>query len=284
MSRRSPLRRVRTHADLLAASGGSPFVRWDLTDPLVAKGYAVSAGDGAQAVGPGSVAFARRTRARGVSLVLLGSAAGVTDLVSRPEVRAWAAGLDAARAVSAPRGADAAVPGALGAGDATQWEWMWTTRALPDVPGQERVQVLDESHREALLAFLGAHNPRTHGQPFARPGQLWVGVRDRRGALVAIGCSEPNPAGAPHLAGITVAPGLRGHGLGAAVTAYLTSEGVGRTGVCTLGMYADNDRARALYHRLGYSTEVVWSTRQLPDHGAAVDAPARSLVPGCPSS
>jgi ribosomal protein S18 acetylase RimI-like enzyme len=158
------------------------------------------------------------------------------------------------------------------------------------VPGQERVEVLDQSHRAALIAFLDAHNPRTHGQPFARPRQLWVGVRDRRGdgELVAIGCSEPNPAGTPHLAGITVDPALRGRGLGAAVTAYLTTEGVERTGVCTLGMYADNDRARALYHRLGYATAEVWSTRPLLGREAtaavATTAPAGAVVPECPSS
>ena len=32
-------------------------------------------------------------------------------------------------------------------------------------------------------------------------------------------------------------------------------------GACALGMFADNDVARRLYHRLGYTTGMEWTSR-----------------------
>jgi ribosomal protein S18 acetylase RimI-like enzyme len=143
-----------------------------------------------------------------------------------------------------------------------EWDWMWTRAAPPVVPGEEHVEVLDEAHRDAAEAFLAEHSPRTHGQPFARPGQRWVSVRDPdTGALVAVGGSEPSAAGTPTLAGIAVATDRRGEGWGAAVTARLTRLAVDEVGGCALGMYADNDVARRLYHRLGYTTGMEWTSR-----------------------
>ena len=88
---------------------------------------------------------------------------------------------------------------------------------------------LDPTARDEAEAFLTAHSPRTHGQPFARPGQRWVAVRDpRTGELVAVGGSEPSAAGTPTLAGIAVATDRRGEGWGAVVTAHLTRLAVAR--------------------------------------------------------
>ena len=105
--------------------------------------------------------------------------------------------------------------------------------------------------------------PRTHGQPFARPGQVWVGVRDADGALVACGGSEPSSAGTPTLAGIAVAGRLRRSGLGAAVSAHLTRRAVSEVGACALGMFADNAAARRVYERLGFVTGMEWRSRWL---------------------
>ena len=123
---------------------------------------------------------------------------------------------------------------------------MWTRDAPPAVAGEERVEVLGPGARDEAEAFLTEHSPRTHGQPFARPGQRWVAVRDpHTGALVAVGGSEPSAAGTPTLAGIAVETGRRGAGWGAAVTAHLTRLAVAEVGACALGMFADNDVARA---------------------------------------
>jgi len=53
----------------------------------------------------------------------------------------------------------------------------------------------------------------------------------------------------------------RGAGWGAAVTAHLTRLAVAEVGACALGMFADNDVARRLYHRLGYTTGMEWTSR-----------------------
>ena len=59
---------------------------------------------------------------------------------------------------------------------------------------------------------------------------------------------------------IVTRPDQRGHGLGAAVTAYLTDAGLRSGPVVTLGMYSDNEVARRLYHRLGYVTSHRWAS------------------------
>ena len=122
--------------------------------------------------------------------------------------------------------------------------------------------MLDPSARDEAEAFLAEHSPRTHGQPFARPGQRWVAVRDNRtAALIATGSSEPSAAGIPTLAGIATAADRRGAGWGAAITAHLTRIAVAEAGACALGMFADNDVARRLYSRLGYATGMEWTSR-----------------------
>lgn len=125
---------------------------------------------------------------------------------------------------------------------------------------ETRLQDLGPDWAEALISFLAQHNPRTDGEPYARPDQRWVGVVDGR-EVVACGCAEPNEGGILALAGITVRPDRRGEGLGAAVTAALTRPGVAADGAVTLGMYSDNDVARRIYHRLGYRTEVAFASR-----------------------
>ena len=111
---------------------------------------------------------------------------------------------------------------------------------------------LDEADLPEIRGLLDVANPRTDARPFELPDQQWVGARDESGRLVACGVREPNVAGWPALSGITVHPDERGTGLGLAVTAYLTREAVRERGVCTLGMYSDNDVARRVYHGLGY--------------------------------
>ena len=87
-------------------------------------------------------------------------------------------------------------------------------------------------------------------------------MRDpRRARSSPSGCSEPCAAGTPTLAGIAVAPTGAAQGWGAAVTAHLTRLAVDEVGACALGMFADNDVARRLYHRLGYTTGMEWTIR-----------------------
>ena len=80
--------------------------------------------------------------------------------------------------------------------------------------------------------------------------------------LLAVGGSEPCAAGTPTLAGIAVAEDQRGRGWGAAVDGPPRPRiAVAETGACALGMFADNDTARRVYQRLGFTTGMEWTSR-----------------------
>jgi ribosomal protein S18 acetylase RimI-like enzyme len=248
-------RRVTAYAELLELTGGDPYVRWGVPDPLAGEVLAV----------PGAVAVERRGRrhglvviptpgddpARGVDRMLAAIAGeghverlGLTSLSVPQE---WAPLLAARFELD-------------GGGD---WDWMWATTTPDRVPGEERLVELDDRADADELIELAAHSPRGEGEPGTGVSELWLGIRDDRGRLVAAGAMQRLPSGAPHLAGIVVATDLRGRGLGAAVTAGLTRAGLADSGVCTLGMYSDNDPARRVYLRLGYRTAWAWCSRRL---------------------
>ena len=243
-------------AELVDATGGHPVAMLDVGAGFVGPAYAVGSPT------DGAVAFHRRSDHGVPGSAALGTASGLSTLLDDPQVRDWVTG-GGNRHLSVPRGLMPVVAERLDLGSrGGEWDWLWTRDAPPVVPGEEHVVPLDATARDEAEVFLTAHSPRTHGQPFARPGQRWVAVRDPgTGALVAVGGSEPSAAGTPTLAGIAVATDRRGEGWGAVVTAHLTRLAVDETGACALGMFADNDVARRLYHRLGFTTGMEWTSR-----------------------
>lgn len=265
----SLLREV-TRVELLRSAGDDPWVRWALADPL-----------------PGSAVVHE-----GVAVVQrLGHRPGLWVLPLRPGLPPGQAPTDlaeeAGRVASALRAVRAAgLLDAWGAMSASvpqehavvgqaelpltdrggDWEWMWTTTTPPPRPGEERLVLLDDrDDAEELTAFAREHNPRVWTRIGEGEVVRWVGVRDRRGELVAVGGAELEGSGVPHLAGILTAVPARGQGWGETVSSALTRWSVARHGVCTLGMFSDNDVARRLYHRLGYRTARRWHSRHLAD-------------------
>jgi GNAT superfamily N-acetyltransferase len=250
------VRRLDSPDELVAVTGGHPVAVLDVGGGFRPPAFA--AGPDADA----TVAFHRRSDHGIPGSAVLGSADGLATLLDDPTVRAWVTG-DGNRHLSVPRGLVAVVAERLDLGTrGGEWDWMWTDAEPPEVPGEDAVRPLGPEARQEVEGFLDEHSPRTHGQPFARRGQRWVAVRHpRNGSLVAVGCSEPNQAGTPTLAGIAVAQDRRGEGWGAAVTATLTRTAVRENGACALGMFADNDTARRLYLRLGFVTGMEWTSR-----------------------
>ena len=256
----SPVHRLATTADLASATAHHPVVVLDVGTGFRPPAYAAASPE--RRAAPLAVAFHRRSDHGVRGSAVLGTASGLAVLLDDPEVREWVTG-GGNRHLSVPRGTVGVVSERLDLGTrGGDWDWMWTRREPQVVPGEEAVRVIGPEIRAEVEEFLDAHSPRTHGQPFARPGQHWVGVRSRAdGSLVAVGGSEPSQGGTPTLAGIAVAGHRRGEGWGAAVTAHLTRRAVRGWGACALGMFADNDDARRVYLRLGFTTGMEWTSR-----------------------
>ncbi|MGN6753482.1 MAG: GNAT family N-acetyltransferase [Intrasporangium sp.] len=247
------LRRVESREEILELTGSDPFVRCEIRTPLEAPAWASGA----------AVAVLRHSNIRRLGVAVLGPA---------EDVEALSAGL-----------ADSGDLHRLGVGGVTvvresfealrrhlpladkggDWEWLCTTTQPAPIPQEDRLIPLSENDLPDIRALLAVANARTDARPFEYPHQVWVGVRDGSGRLVACGVREPNLVGVPVLAGITVDESVRGTGLGLAVTARLTRDAVREAGTCTLGLYSDNDVARRLYHGLGYGNGHAFRSRPL---------------------
>ena len=192
-------------------------------------------------------------RSDGIGCVALGDPASIPAAVAAAASDLRADGVDEVR-LSLPPGVQA--PAVERVGEVSHWEWMWTDRL--SAGGSDDVAWLpDAGPAVGELTALLAHSPRAHARPGDEGVRCWAGVR-RGGELVAAGALCSSPAGTPHLRAIVTHPSHRGRGLGAGVTAFLTEAGLREAPVVTLGMYADNDVARRVYHRLGYTTSHRW--------------------------
>ncbi|MBR7742106.1 GNAT family N-acetyltransferase [Phycicoccus sp. BSK3Z-2] len=248
------VRRLDTYEELLEASGRHPVVELDVGRGFRGPAWAATTPTGS------AVAFPRRSDHGVPGASVLGDADALEVLLGDRAVLDWFATGDFHH-LGRPRALHDLVERLVPLGDrGGDWDWMWTTTPPPHVDGEERVLPCDASDAEELTALLTRASPRTHGQPFVRDAQRWVGVRTQD-RIVACGCAEPSAAGVPVLSGIAVESEHRGEGLGRAVTAALAREAVATTGACVLGMYADNDVARGLYERLGFRTAVEWRSR-----------------------
>lgn len=270
-----------SHAELLALAGGDPWVRWGLADPLPAEAVVHAGVAVVQRLGhrPGAWVAPLRpgmqphrlpadlAEERGRVTAALRAVVD-TDLLQH-----WGAG-----SVSVPQEHAATAHAELPLTDVGgDWEWMWTTGmppapaptapgGAPHTPLEERLVLLDDlADAEELRAFADAHNPRVWTRIGEGAVVRWIGARDADGALLAVGGAELEDSGVPHLAGILTAGHARGQGWGEAVSAALTRWSLERHGVCTLGMFSDNDVAGRLYRRLGYRTARAWHSRHLAD-------------------
>lgn len=254
------LRALQGYREVLRASGDDPFVRYELpadyADPAVAVGGTED--------GPAeAVAFVRTGTSRRTSLTAIGTPPALEDLLTRLR----ATGLDRRfplGSVSLPQPAARLLPRFFTVEDGGDWDWMWTRELPPFLPVEaDLVELDDEADADGIRALMARGNPRSHGHPGEGVTDRWLGLRDERGTPVACAALHRNRAGNPHLSGITVAPELRGRGWGLALTAALTRQAVQEAGVCTLGMFSDNDGARRIYHGLGYRTAWSWASRRV---------------------
>lgn len=245
---------VWSHSRLLEASGDDPWVRYAVADPLPRTAWELD----------GALLVERRHRwmEHRHSLVCLGPSDSVEALLGRAVTAGVPAWLGV-RSLSVPDRLSQVAARAVDLADGARWAWMWTTASPTLQSVEDEVVDLDDRRDAAQIAALsGAHSPTAEGDPGTGRSERWVGVR-RDDRLVAAGALQRPDSGVAHLAGIVVATGHRGRGLGTAVTAALTRRAVLEEGVCTLGVYAHNDTGLRLYQRLGYRVGHTWHSRAL---------------------
>jgi ribosomal protein S18 acetylase RimI-like enzyme len=141
----------------------------------------------------------------------------------------------------------------------------WELRTLvgpppPLVPG---VLVEPVADADAIAEVLALALPHTSSRPGDRGVRGWYGVRDADGSLLAVG-ADRSANGVGNLVGIAVRPAAWGQGLGAAVTAAMTARLQAEFGAVVLGVTVGNDRATALYDRLGFTDSLVRSSYDGP--------------------
>ncbi|MCK7625215.1 GNAT family N-acetyltransferase [Streptomyces sp. RS10V-4] len=163
---------------------------------------------------------------------------------------------DVVREFTGPRGTETLLGRHLVVSDPVEWVFRWTLAEPPAHPAEDRVVALEAAHHGELLAFLTEHSPAHSTGPGSADVSLWAGIRGADGQLVACGAlSSLRDSGAPLMASVATDAALRGQGLGAALTSWLTRYAVRRYGFCTLWQLADNAPAERLYTRLGYRNE-----------------------------
>ncbi|NLW99953.1 MAG: GNAT family N-acetyltransferase [Actinomycetales bacterium] len=250
------MRPVAAHAELLEISASDPWVRWGLSATMPEPAWV----DGTMAVIP------RMGRRPGFWVTPLVGAvapeqlrAALLWLRDSGEIeRLSASGL------SVPQEHLAIAEDVFYLTDGGDWEWMWTTTEPPLDPREALVEELDDREdAEEISAFSHANNPRVWTEIGTGRVGRWLGLRDPKGRLIAVGGVEVEDSGVPHLSGIVTAREHRGQGLGSVISAALTRDALAEHGVCTLGMFSDNDTARRVYHRLGYRTARCWNSRRL---------------------
>jgi GNAT superfamily N-acetyltransferase len=231
------LTRLGSAAEVLVATGHDPFARGSLRRPE-ARGWLA---------GP-AVAWLGVDAGESVSyLSALGPPAQVGALLADllPE-------LPPRQRITVPRGTPAHLPAWVSM-EQTQWDLRWLDAPPPPQPGESGVEALtDDAEVTALLAESSPHASALPGDPAVR---RWVGLR-LHGRLVACAADTSSATGVGHLSSIAVHPPVRGRGLGAVVTAALTrllfDDGCD---LVTLGMYASNAYAGAMYDRLGFADD-----------------------------
>ena len=137
----------------------------------------------------------------------------------------------------------------------SEWDWMWTDHvpAIAGTSGVERIPPADP-RRDEVAALLARAHPTASTTPDDPRLLGWWAVREEGRLVAVVGAMALAPGLPPQLVSLGVDPAVRGRGLGALVLAAAVADGLASgASMVTLGLYADNDAARRLYHRLGFT-------------------------------
>jgi GNAT superfamily N-acetyltransferase len=132
------------------------------------------------------------------------------------------------------------------------WDFRWLTGPPPAHPLAGQVVELSSEDLPRVDTLLDAALPDSSARPGSALVRAWYGIRDGTGEL--LGCAADESVGeVGFLGGIAVDPAYQGRGYGTALTAALAQRLAARHRSVALGVMADNARASALYHRLGFT-------------------------------
>lgn len=168
---------------------------------------------------------------------------------------------DVSHRVSLPPGWQDLVDPALRVAPYSAWDWFWTTSVPTSTSDEAGAQWLTDDDTADVQAVLDDAMPDASARPGDDRVRRWAGIRDRSGALVATLADTSISPQVGHLSSVATVTEHQGNGYGAALTTWVTRE-ILREGanMVTLGMYADNDKARRFYQRLGFTCEHRFST------------------------
>jgi ribosomal protein S18 acetylase RimI-like enzyme len=230
------LTRLGSAAEVLVATGHDPYARGSLRRPLV-HGW----------LADGAVAWLGTDAEERVPyLSALGSPEQVAALLAE-----LLAELPPRQRLTVPRGSAALLPAWVGLEGPGDWDFRWLDVAPPVQPGERLVE--HDVDDAAVAALLDVASPEASAVPGDPAVRAWWGVPGAGGRLLACVADTSAATGVGHLSSIAVDPRARGRGLGRAVTAA-ASRALLDAGcdVVTLGLYADNAAAAALYDVLGF--------------------------------
>lgn len=155
--------------------------------------------------------------------------------------------------VSLPRGWVDHVDPDLTVRISDHWDWFAITDPPARRPDEDLVTWVEDADDE-INDLLRVASPETSTWPGDDRARRWAGIRSTDGRLVAVLADTSRNPSIGHISSVATDPAHRRKGYGAALTTWITrrffAEGAE---MVTLGMYAGNDAARALYERLGFT-------------------------------
>ena len=131
------------------------------------------------------------------------------------------------------------------------WDFRWTDVA-PRLRGAADVSWLAPADDDEVQALLDSAFPNAALQTGAPEVRRWAGLRDADGRLVACAADATTGGTLGFISSITSSLDARGHGYGAAVTAWTTAALVAEHGRAGLWVHHPNLTARRVYDALGY--------------------------------
>jgi GNAT superfamily N-acetyltransferase len=266
------------HRALLEALDHDPYVRFEL-DAGTLDSIATNPGEGVAWIGRhrSGLRWATGLARDPHDPAHLATTAGLLAGLAGPTL-----GSDGAiRGVTITRGGRPLLPAALRVPEPWEWDFWWTETDPPTTPtpygDSATISDLDgvDPRLGPLLDLASPSAPLRPGDPRV---VRWAGIEDPEGGLpdtgglaAVLAVTRPR-SGAAHLNDVATHPERRGRALAQLLCGQVTADAL-RAGspAVTLGMYADNDAARRVYARLGFTC--VRGQTSGPLHARGIDPP-----------